>query len=1523
MLSLPLMNSVGMFLEESEHKDYQGILSFVVLSYIVVPFQAYAAVKGFIEHSEGPWFRTPKTGKITDIFTRGKFFRWIGGILPGRVSSVAVLAPQKAVVSMSHFSSNKRQLRLLSRIVVVSTLILSILLNYTIRFVELETALASESVVTVANHEQIKESNQEENVPVPITQATAYAFPTSKGNLEYIFYQEPRVQIKLGQSELEMIIIGSNLGPAQHNGALKNRQQVSYQDVLPDINAEFSINQGELREGLILNQTQRLEAIDYLIRMGGVVPREAHGSIQFVDERTDETIFTLAPPYMYEKNSNLSHLLSIEGLMQSDVNYSLGLEYRLHRTPLGWQLTKYLTESGKKWLADPNRQFPVVIDPSVIVSGTIIDADVQFGGLQRKVAFVNGNWYAFHNDDGKPQYKKSTDGVSWGSNVNVDATENDTDNYNSSIWVKGNVIWVTWIDDDSEDIEFRSIDTASGDALGTKCTSNLGAITIDSTNMVSIAVQNTGTDIYVTQSDTEATPDTEVHLLQSTSACAFTDRTSGSGLTAGDRPVLVYDGDSNQRDDVIVVFQDGNLSYSQWSAVTSVWVTSNITLDATNTDTTYSAVSDGSTTWVLSQTSSTDTKFYRLGQFENNVDTNIGGNRAMVDIDCPASGDCKILYFDPPSNTIKFVDCDNTACTSATTTDIDTTAQRGTAYNIAVALDCPSSTDCKVVWHDHVSDNLYLRDCSNSSCSTSDSTIQLDGSVGRQGVWSADIFCISGSECDTVYIDTDLNDLKFVNCTAGTGGVCDTATGGTVTNSILDAEVGRMGGVSSIYCPSSTDCKVVYYDAITNGSILFADCNAAACSSATLDATSTIDSNVGIGDTRFVAVDCAAGATECRVAYYDGTDQDITFVDCAADADCSPANCDTPTNCVDIDTDVGQAGSPVGLDCNNNAGSPDDCKIIFFDASDQDITFVDCSNDTCSSSTISDIDTDAGADTAYLSLDCSLGVSDCQVVYLDGAEKDMVEVDCEDGDCSAPTSSTDIDTTIEADQPWFATDCPSPTNCKVVYHDISEADITFADCNDATCSAPTINDIDANVSRLGAPISINCPTSDDCKVVYHDVLAITMNFVDCNDESCSSPPSPTVIDSNVGMKNSSARSAIDCPAATNCKVIWHRPGVGDLWFADCNDAACSTSTQVKLDENSGFVLDSMDLDCSPGSANCKVVWFDETDDDITFIDCSVEACCVNTLCTGVGETAIVQDLDDVGTLAIDSQASVDCVGTDDDCKVIFHDEADQDITFIDCSVAQCCSVSLCGSGETATITDIDASIGNADHQVVGTALDCVTSGLDNCKIVYWDNTDKTFYFVDCDNAACSSSTIVPLSTTSGTAGTDVEMDCGTDATDCKIVYHDYSDSTRIVFVDCLDEACVYDGLTAPYTGGTNVLSVSLSYDSTNDDLYAHIIKDSTEQAYFKSTDASGISWSAQTSYGFTAGDLNNISAPMTGAGITQIGVVLRQGSNYEFSAVPENWWTLMGGGIVMMMWVKRRRSKFQKPFKIAKSTPLI
>ncbi len=66
VFALPLMNLGGLIFEDAPGRDLQGVLGALVLSFALVPFQGWAALKGLLEKDEGPWFRTPKTGRITD-----------------------------------------------------------------------------------------------------------------------------------------------------------------------------------------------------------------------------------------------------------------------------------------------------------------------------------------------------------------------------------------------------------------------------------------------------------------------------------------------------------------------------------------------------------------------------------------------------------------------------------------------------------------------------------------------------------------------------------------------------------------------------------------------------------------------------------------------------------------------------------------------------------------------------------------------------------------------------------------------------------------------------------------------------------------------------------------------------------------------------------------------------------------------------------------------------------------------------------------------------------------------------------------------------------------------------------------------------------------------------------------------------------------------------------------------------------------------------------------------------------------
>src|SRR4029077_10286691 len=83
-LALPLMNLAGVLLEGSLKRDALGLLSFIGLSWILVPFQAYASVKALFERKEGGWVRTQKSGRITESLERFHLARLMPWELPRR-----------------------------------------------------------------------------------------------------------------------------------------------------------------------------------------------------------------------------------------------------------------------------------------------------------------------------------------------------------------------------------------------------------------------------------------------------------------------------------------------------------------------------------------------------------------------------------------------------------------------------------------------------------------------------------------------------------------------------------------------------------------------------------------------------------------------------------------------------------------------------------------------------------------------------------------------------------------------------------------------------------------------------------------------------------------------------------------------------------------------------------------------------------------------------------------------------------------------------------------------------------------------------------------------------------------------------------------------------------------------------------------------------------------------------------------------------------------------------------------------
>ncbi len=104
MGALVLMNLSGLFMERGVKKEWAGVLSAVAYGTLLVPFQAYAALKGLLEVEEGGWFRTPKTGTITKFVEMLRLDGKMGWLEPKRKKRPSRVAKSSRLVQMTGLS---------------------------------------------------------------------------------------------------------------------------------------------------------------------------------------------------------------------------------------------------------------------------------------------------------------------------------------------------------------------------------------------------------------------------------------------------------------------------------------------------------------------------------------------------------------------------------------------------------------------------------------------------------------------------------------------------------------------------------------------------------------------------------------------------------------------------------------------------------------------------------------------------------------------------------------------------------------------------------------------------------------------------------------------------------------------------------------------------------------------------------------------------------------------------------------------------------------------------------------------------------------------------------------------------------------------------------------------------------------------------------------------------------------------------------------------------------------------------
>ena len=150
---------------------------------------------------------------------------------------------------------------------------------------------------------------------------------------------------------------------------------VTYKEIMPDTDFEYILTSNSIKENIVVFEPKSEYTYSFDMNFGELVPIvKEDNSIRLVERNnTDETIFYIEAPYMYDANGGES----------TDIEMSLEKENDIYVMTL---------RANANWINDEERVFPVVIDPTVYMSFNdvfvmdgLLNANTTRTGLELRV----------------------------------------------------------------------------------------------------------------------------------------------------------------------------------------------------------------------------------------------------------------------------------------------------------------------------------------------------------------------------------------------------------------------------------------------------------------------------------------------------------------------------------------------------------------------------------------------------------------------------------------------------------------------------------------------------------------------------------------------------------------------------------------------------------------------------------------------------------------------------------------------------------------------------------------------------------------------------------------------------------------------------------------------------------------------------------------------------------------------------------------------------------------------------------
>lgn len=221
------------------------------------------------------------------------------------------------------------------------------------------------------------QQNYQKQQKKPTTQNTETTQPSTPPNNHYLFKSKgghfdtyfPQnvldinsdIKVEKDESSISFSLLSSS--DKTITGQMINKTQVLYPKISQTGNAyidlRYSVSGDQISEEFILNQKQTFPVFKQKINLFNAFVANYSKSIQFNHPGTNKLLWYIPTPFMYEQNNPTTKHDGVKFTLNCD---QPNIPLKDCRTLI---LTKEITPEGQKWLNDPNRNYPVIIDPTV------------------------------------------------------------------------------------------------------------------------------------------------------------------------------------------------------------------------------------------------------------------------------------------------------------------------------------------------------------------------------------------------------------------------------------------------------------------------------------------------------------------------------------------------------------------------------------------------------------------------------------------------------------------------------------------------------------------------------------------------------------------------------------------------------------------------------------------------------------------------------------------------------------------------------------------------------------------------------------------------------------------------------------------------------------------------------------------------------------------------------------------------------------------------------------------------------